>query len=134
MIRLADVIEESFSRWTEEEQHQADQYIEGFMPRSLVEHFSEPLSSLIPSNYRRHLIAAILSSRIVYREGIQNLATMSQNALEELARSHVLYESKVREMLGQIATVDLPEKELIMKLLKHSGARGQRELRLSKKS
>ena len=133
MIRLADVIEESFSRWTEEEQHQADQYIEGFMPRSLVEHFSEPLSSLIPSNYRRHLIAAILSSRIVYREGIQNLATMSQNALEELARSHVLYESKVREMLGQIATVDLPEKELIMKLLKHSGARGQRELRLSKK-
>ena len=58
---------------------------------------------------------------------------MSQGALEKLARSHVLYESKVREMLGQIATVDLPEKDLIMKLLKHSGARGQRELRLSKK-
>ena len=132
MIRLADVIEESFARWSEEEQQQADQYIEGFMPRSLVEHFSEPVSSLIPSNYRRHLIAAILSSRIVYREGIQNLATMNQGALEDLARSHVLYESKVREMLGQIATAELPEKELIMKLIKHSGARGQRELRLSK--
>ena len=132
MIRLADVVEESFSRWSDEEQHQADQYIEGFMPRSLVEHFSEPVSSLIPSNYRRHLVAAILSSRIVYREGIQNLDTMNRDALEDLARSHVLYESNVREMLGQIATADLPEKELIMKLIKHSGARGQRELRLSK--
>jgi len=133
MIRLADVIENSFSNWTEEEQNQADQYIEGFMPPSLVAHFSKPFSSLIPSNYRRHLIAAILSSRIVYREGIQSLASMSESALEELARSQVLYEGRVREMVGQVNSADLPEKDLIVKLLKHSGARGQRELRLPKK-
>lgn len=132
IIRVADIIHQSLDTWSQVEQEYADRCIEYFLPKILVDRFDEPISSLIPPNYRRHLIGAILSSRIVYREGVQNLSTMSSGGVEDLARSQVLYETRVRAMVAQLESSDLPDRALMMQLLEHSGARVQRELKLPK--
>jgi glutamate dehydrogenase len=129
IIRVADVINDSFPSWSEEEVRISDQFVESFLPASLVQKISSSLNQKIPANYRRHLISAILSSRIVYREGIQNLTAMTDLNLNKLIRSHVLYENRVNEMISQLWSSELPDKELMMELLDHAGARGQRELR-----
>ena len=132
MIRVADVIHASLASWSVDEQQLADRCIDFFLPKSLVQQFGRSLSDRIPANYRKHLIGAILSSRIVYREGIQNLATMKETDLQQLARSHVVYENRVRRMIEQLSNSGLPDRELMMRILEHSGARGQRELGIPK--
>ncbi len=132
IIRVADVIHDSFSDWSPAEQRLADRFIDCFLPSSLAQQFDGTLSDRIPANYRKHLIGAILSSRIVYREGIPNLFEMKDKDLQQLVRANVVYESRVQEMIGQLTHSGLPDKDLIIQILEHSGARGQRELKTPK--
>lgn len=77
-------------------------------------------------------MAAILSSRIVYREGCQGLASMHDSDLEQLIRSQLYYEKQVREMINQLEQSQLPNKEEMIRILDFAGARGQRDLRMPK--
>jgi hypothetical protein len=130
IIRVADVISLSCQSWNETEAELADQFILEFLPASLVAQTSEELISRIPSVYRRQLIAAILSSRIVYREGYRNVSELSVAQLEDLVRHQLVYESEVRELVERIRESDLPDREKIITILDHAGARVQRELKL----
>ena len=84
----------------------------------------------IPHVYRRQLVAAILSSRVAYREGCQNIREMSEGGLESLVRNQLHYEAQVRTMIGQVEEAGLEDCETIIAILEHSGARTQRELKL----
>jgi len=126
------VINLSLDAWSDNERRLADQFIVSFLPKSLVSRIGETISQKIPANYRRHLIAAILSSRIVYREGSQGLASMLDRDLEHLIRSQVVYESQIRRMVEQLAETDLPDKDAMIRILDFAGARGQRDLRMPK--
>ena len=92
----------------------------------------------ISQNYRRHLVAAVLSPRIVCREGCQVLARMHDSDFEKLIRSQLYYaqlyyEKQVREMINQLEQSELPNKEEMIRILDFAGARGQRDLRMPKK-
>ena len=130
IIRVADVIDGSIETWEPKEQHLANQFIRHYLPPALVDTVGENLFEKFPETYRRQLIASILSSRIVYRDGCQNLESMRDDTLAELVREHLVYESKVRSMLESIRESNLTDKETIAAIVEHSGARSQRDLRL----
>ena len=71
----------------------------------------------ISQNYRRHLVAAVLSWRIVYREGCQVLARMHDSDFEKLIRSQLYYEKQVREMINQLEQSEPPDKEEMIRVL-----------------
>ena len=130
IIRVADVIDASIDSWSEQENSLANEFIRNYLPASLIETAGEKIHERIPMTYRKQLIASILSSRIVYRDGCQNLELMRDESLAQLVRHHLVYESKIRNMLVTIRESDLADKETIAAILEHSGARSQRDLRL----
>ena len=130
IIRVADVIDASIDSWSEQENSLANEFIRNYLPASLIETAGEKIHERIPMTYRKQLIASILSSRIVYRDGCQNLELMRDESLAQLVRDHLVYESKIRNMLVTIRESDLADKETIAAILEHSGARSQRDLRL----
>jgi glutamate dehydrogenase len=86
IIRVADVIDGSIETWEPKEQHLANQFIRHYLPPALVDTVGENLFEKFPETYRRQLIASILSSRIVYRDGCQNLESMRDDTLAEFVR------------------------------------------------
>jgi glutamate dehydrogenase len=130
IIRVADIVDSSVPNWTEEEQQLGNEFIRCFLPASLVEAVGDELFDYFPSTYRRQLIASTLSSRIVYREGCQNLELMRDETLDRLVREHLVYESRVTALLASINDSDMVDKETIAAIVEHSGARSQRDLRL----
>ena len=132
MIRLADMINDGFERWLPEEQAIANEFVTTYLPPSLVSFFEDSVIERIPPIYRRHLVAAILSSRIVYREGCQSLGSMHDSDLEQLIRSQLYYEKQVRVMIAQLEQSELPNKGEMIRILDFAGARGQRDLRMPK--
>ena len=130
IIRVGDIIDASISDWNDEEQSLANEFIRCYLPKSLIETVGENLFERFPENYRKQLIASILSSRIVYRDGCQSLESMRDESLAELVRDHLVYESKIRRIVSDVHASDLADKETIAAILEHSGARSQRDLRL----
>ncbi len=130
IIRVADVIDSTVDSWNEDEQLLANEFIRSWLPDSLVEVVGDGLFDGFPKTYRKQLIASILSSRIVYRDGCQNLESMKDETLAQLIREHLVYEAKVRTMLQSIQASDLKDKATIAAIVEHAGARSQRDLRL----
>ena len=130
IIRLADTINASIENWTEQEHCLANKIIVAFLPSTLVHKLGNEMVNCIPANYRQQLIAAILSSRIIYREGCQGLSSMLETDLERLIRSHLFYENQTRRMINQISEANLINKDAIIQLLDYAGARAQRDLRM----
>ena len=82
----------------------------------------------ISQNYRRHLVAAVLSSRIVCREGCQVLARMHDSDFEKLIwflklirsqlyYAQLYYEKQVQEMIKQLEQSEPPGKEEMIRVL-----------------
>ena len=130
IIRVADIIDASIPSWNPDEQELANDFIRRYLPESLIKTVGEKLFSKFPKTYRRQLIASILSSKIVYREGCQQLDSMRDDTLAQLVRRHLVLESRVQELLGAITKSDLADKDTIAAIVEHSGARSQRDLRL----
>lgn len=130
IIRLADTINSSIEDWSEQEHDLANEIIVAFLPNTLVQKLGNEMVNSIPANYRQQLIAAVLSSRIVYREGCQGLSSMLEADLERLVRSHLVYENQTRRMVNQISEANLINKDAIIQMLDYAGARAQRDLRM----
>jgi glutamate dehydrogenase len=130
IIRVADVVDASIGQWNETEQQLANDFVRGYLPSSLIETVGVGLFDRIPATYRSQLIASILSNRIVYREGCQNLESMLDPCLARLVRQHLVYESKSQLLLQSVADSNLPDKDMIAAIIEHSGARSQRDLRM----
>ena len=87
IIRVADVISRSCHFGTNE---RPDLPISSFSSFCLLRWWRKTagdLISRIPPVYRRQLIAAILSSRVVYREGYRNVSELSADQLAVLVRT-----------------------------------------------
>ena len=130
IIRVADVINNSVSEWSDVEHECANQFISDFCPDSLIEKAGPEFLTKIPEVYRCQLIAAILSSRIVYREGCRNVCDMTDGALAKLVREQLIHEQQIRELVESVKNSDLPDRSSIISILDHAGAKAKRELKL----
>jgi glutamate dehydrogenase len=130
IIRVADVINESFDSWSKEDQELANTLIMQILPQTLVRTAGPQLLEKVPHVYRRQLVAAHLSSRIAYREGCQNIRSMRAGDIETMVRQHLQHEHDCLVMIERLKKSDLPDRDKIIAILEHSGARSQRELKL----
>ena len=130
IIRMGDIVQETIGGWSADEQALADGFINAYLPKSLTDAAGADYRQRIPADYRNQLIASILSSQIVYREGCQNLDRQSDQAISTLVRKHLVSETKNRDLLTQIRGSDLVNKEMIAAIVEYSGARSQRDLNL----
>ena len=130
IIRIGDIVQETIGGWNADEQTLADGFIGAYLPKSLTEAAGTNYLQRIPPDYRNQLIASILSSQIVYREGCQNLDSQSDQAISTLVRKHLVNETKNRDLLMQIRDSDLANKDMIAAIVEYSGARSQRDLNL----
>ena len=131
IIRVGDIVQETIDGWNTDEQSLADGFIGAYLPESLTNAAGADYLERIPADYRNQLVASILSSQIVYREGCQNLDRQSDQAISMLVRKHLVSETKNRDLLTQIRGSDLPNKEMIAAIVEYSGSRSQRDLNLS---
>ena len=130
IIRIGDIIQETIGNWDADEQVLADGFIRAYLPKSLTDAAGADCLQRIPADYRNQLIASILSSQIVYREGCQNLDRQSDEAISMLVRKHLVSETKNRDLLIQIRDSDLANKDMIAAIVEYSGSRSQRDLNL----
>ncbi|MDB2687586.1 NAD-glutamate dehydrogenase, partial [Mariniblastus sp.] len=130
IIRMGDIVQETIGGWNSDEQTLADGFISAYLPKSLTDAAGADYLQRIPADYRNQLIASILSSQIVYREGCQNLDRQSDQAISTLVRKHLVSETKNRDLLLQIRGSDLANKDMIAAIVEYSGARSQRDLNL----
>ena len=130
IIRMGDIVQDTIGGWNADEQRLADGFINAYLPKSLTGEAGSDYLERIPADYRNQLIASILSSQIVYREGCQNLDRQSDQAISTLVRKHLVSETKNRDLLTQIRGSDLANKDMIAAIVEYSGARSQRDLNL----
>ncbi len=130
IIRVGDIIQNTIEAWQDDERSLADGFIHAYLPKSLTDAAGQQYIDRIPSDYRIQLVASILSSQIVYREGCRNLDHQSDDAIATLVRKHLISETKTRKMLSQIRESNLPNKETIAAIVEYAGARSQRDLNL----
>lgn len=130
IIRVADTIIADFENWPAEKLSLANDYILSFLPQSLVGKFGEEVATRIPPIYRRQLVAAIVSSRLVYREGWRNLSEVEDSSLVRLVHREMTYEREVQAMVADVQASSLAKKNSIVSVLQHAGTRSHRELNL----
>ncbi|MEL7499380.1 MAG: NAD-glutamate dehydrogenase domain-containing protein [Planctomycetota bacterium] len=130
IIRIADITIDSMPLWSNADQEKANQIILGFLPKSLVQLLDSASLNEIPGVYRNQLFAAIISSRIVYREGVRNLNEMKQAALSKLVQEQMTSELEVQKIIRDLELSSVEDRQRIISILDHAGARAQRELRI----
>ncbi|MCP4408299.1 MAG: hypothetical protein GY807_11165 [Gammaproteobacteria bacterium] len=95
--------------------------VEEYLPRVLTELVGDDLFERIPSAYLTRVIASVLASRIVYREGLDWFEHMSDQAIADLAIRYLQEEVIIRQMIDHVMHADLPGRERIVQLLSEGG-------------
>jgi len=108
----------------------ANIYILIVLPQSLVDEVGDEVATRIPPCYRRQLVAAIVSSRLVYREGWCDLSEVEDARLVRLVHRVMTYEREVQAMVADVQASSLAKKNSIVSVLQHAGTRSHRELNL----
>ncbi|MDF7800192.1 hypothetical protein P4C99_12005 [Pontiellaceae bacterium B1224] len=73
------------------------------------------------SEYCRKLLAAIVSAKIVYTEGVEFFEGVSNEEIICLVREYLSYEPEIRGYIDSIEKSTLPDKEQILRLIKQGG-------------
>lgn len=128
ILHLGDLIFDEMKSWSVDDDALARQLVIRYLPDSLIETLGTELVDDIPPVYRNQLVAAILSSRVVYREGFQNLENMKDSDLAALALDHLRFECDTIRFIDALSNSNLVEAEQIAEILRHAGTRTQREL------
>ena len=129
ILRLGDLINDDIEQWQPEDRCLANELVQHYLPDSLVAKLGSNAVKQIPPVYRNQLIAAILASRVVYREGLQNLQNMRQDDLKILVLDHLRLENETRRLIEEVSQASVASAQQIGQILLYSGTKAQRELR-----
>merc|ERR1719245_2512306 len=100
------------------------------LPKKLVEVAGERLIHDLPLAYVKAMIAASLASKMVYAEGVDFVDSLDERLLAEAACNYLQLTDKIRLMMSELENSDLENKDQILSILKHSGARSALELKM----
>lgn len=130
ILRVADILTKSIADWPAEDMALARDLVWSHMPPSLVQAAGERRFSSLPSAYFVQMAAAVLASRLVYREGVGNLESALDVSIDKLVRRQLRYEAKTQKLADSIRESSIEDKQLLLSILEHSGTRSQSELLL----
>ncbi|MCA9296640.1 MAG: NAD-glutamate dehydrogenase [Phycisphaerales bacterium] len=121
MIRTADAIEAAIDTLTDDDQVMLRRLVIEHLPPILVETAGERLWERTPRAYLKWIMAKSLAARIVYREGFENLQTMSTEAIVDLAIRYMRMELERDALMGEILKSDMPDRGRIAELMASAG-------------
>jgi len=79
------------------------------------------LAEIEPSEYCRKLLAAIVSSKMVYTEGVEFFEGVSNEEIIRLVHEYLSYEPEIQGYLAAIEKSTLHNKKQILHLIKQGG-------------
>ena len=87
------------------------------LPKSLVDAAGAEAIASLPTAYCNRIIASVLASEIVYREGIDGCVDVSEPQLGILAIGYLDQLEKSRRLQALLATEDGPHKDTVLEVL-----------------
>jgi len=93
------------------------------LPPSLFEAHAAKLPARLPWQYQKAMIASGLASRLVYREGLRFVSSISDERLSAFALAYLQQEQRVRHLAKLVRTSDLANREEVEALLLQGGVR-----------
>ncbi len=114
ITRVIDTLEESGHELTR-------RLVKTYLPAVLHETVGEQFFERIPPAYLTRVIASVLASHIVYREGLDWFEQMPERAIAELAVRYLHAEESIRQLVEQVSNSDLPDRDRIAELLREGG-------------
>jgi len=93
------------------------------LPESILRLGGSRLKEKCPEAYLHNLIASSLSSRIVYKEGLEFVAQISDSALGEVALQYLTQEQRVNTLIEEVEASGVKHSEEIKELLLKGGIR-----------
>ncbi len=121
--RTADAITQHLPHLNEDEQALTQQIIRGHLPPVLVALAGERIFTKLPPAYARSIVASALSTDIVYREGLDYLATLPEAELGQFALRYLKQENATRRLVALVEKAPLEEKALLTRILAQAGTR-----------
>ena len=97
--------------------------VEEHLPDALLEISRDRIVEAVPAPYFDQIIAAALSCKIVYREGLDYIDSLPDATLAQIAMSYLESEKEVSRLTAVISSSDLAEKDAIVELLSRGGTR-----------
>ena len=95
----------------------ATRLVEAHLPKSLVAAAGAEAIAALPTAYRNRMIASVLSSEIVYREGIDGFVDVSEPQLGVLAIGYLEQLEQSRRLKALINAVDVSHKDTVLEAL-----------------
>merc|ERR1719397_1618691 len=92
------------------------------LPKKLVEFAGDRLEEL-PKMYQISMMGAKLGSKMVYKEGLEYINSMSDESLIALATRYVHYDDLLHEIISEVDGSGLKNGKSIMKILKAAGVK-----------
>ena len=97
--------------------------VEEHLPDALLEISRDRIVETVPAPYFDQIIAAALSCKIVYKEGLDYIDSLPDATLASIALSYLESEKQVTRLTELLEASDLAEKDEIAALLSRGGTR-----------
>lgn len=121
--RAAYAIATNLPSWSPEDRLLARTLVIDHLPAILVETVGDRLWSDLPEAYRHWTKAQSLAARIVYREGVEFLEPMTEDAISSLGAEYLRHDIQMRELVDEVLRSNLSHRDRIAALLQRGGAR-----------
>lgn len=93
------------------------------LPPVLIDAAGSRIRDRIPSEYWKWAIAAALATRIVYREGLDYLDALSDEAVGKVAIDYLRQDAETTRLVTALRASDCQDREVIADLLERGGTR-----------
>jgi len=121
--QTAPIIAESIPSWNDQDMELARQLVKDHMPPILMDVAAERIFDALPERYVHWLMANRLASGVAYREGIEFMADMEPEAVNELTLRYLRKDMDMRKLISRVSNSDLPDREQVIALLLRGGVR-----------
>jgi hypothetical protein len=119
--KATDVIYENIGLLQSRHPAQMESLLLEYVPPSLLGVEPEQALARIPAPYANRIAASVLASKIVYNEGLEWFESMSADDIMELAIQYAVEESGVKQMISELRSSELPNRDRIARLLELGG-------------
>ena len=94
-----------------------------YCPQVLVEKYADRIMHKLPSAHKIALLASAISSSIIYHEGIDWMDSLSATDRLRVALAYVNQEQLTNDLIAQVESSSIPDKDKIAEVLRMGAAR-----------
>ena len=120
-----DALSTALDTLTDEDREALLPLFRAHLPKTIADMSFDRLHDRVPDQYIKNAIASCLASKMVYKEGSKFISALPERKLAAVALKYIKKEKEVAALMEMIASTDMPEeeKEKVLRILEHGGAR-----------